>query len=552
MIVFERLRKPSAAILYEIQSGDDMKKNPSILWVTALVLGWLFDFLFWKQSFGINFAIYSILCLAGGIFILWTVKQYPARGTLWLIPPFLFFITVTFTRTEPMTVFLGMLFTVFLMGIFVISFLGGRWYKYSLADYFVGFINLVGSMLAQPLIFRSEISREEKESGLPTSKLNLWPIVRGLVIAIPILVIFASLLASADTIFSYRLNAIIKLFFNLDNLPEYIFRFIYIIFIGYILAGSFLHAGMKSRNEKLLGEDKPLISRFLGFTETTIVLTSVIMLFTAFVIIQFRYFFGGHANLVATGLTDSEYARRGFGELSAVAILSLLMILGMSTITRREGKVQGRIYSGLSVAIVALVLVILVSAYQRLLLNELAHGFFRLRTYSHVFYIWIAILFVAVVVLEILHRERAFALAAVLASLGFAISLSMLNVDSFTVKQSVLRATHGYYLNVPDIVSLSTDSVPALVDEFLTPSLPTSTHEAIGVILVCRLNSDGRVNEQTTDWRSFNYSKSAEEEALRKVRPYLADYKININSWPNRVYAPGVPEYYECQNNYSD
>ncbi len=32
-----------------------MKKNPNLLWITAIVLGWLFDLLFWKQSFGINF-----------------------------------------------------------------------------------------------------------------------------------------------------------------------------------------------------------------------------------------------------------------------------------------------------------------------------------------------------------------------------------------------------------------------------------------------------------------------------------------------------------------
>ncbi len=30
-----------------------MKKTPNLLWAAAIVLGWLFDFLFWKQSFGI-------------------------------------------------------------------------------------------------------------------------------------------------------------------------------------------------------------------------------------------------------------------------------------------------------------------------------------------------------------------------------------------------------------------------------------------------------------------------------------------------------------------
>ena len=32
-----------------------MKKNPNLLWITAIALGWLFDLLFWEQSFGIIF-----------------------------------------------------------------------------------------------------------------------------------------------------------------------------------------------------------------------------------------------------------------------------------------------------------------------------------------------------------------------------------------------------------------------------------------------------------------------------------------------------------------
>ena len=68
------------------------------------------------------------------------------------------------------------------------------------------------------------------------------------------------------------------------------------------LAGVFLHAALHSKDEKLLGEEKPLISQFLGFTETAIVLGSVIILFTAFVVVQFKYFFGGQANLGVGGL----------------------------------------------------------------------------------------------------------------------------------------------------------------------------------------------------------------------------------------------------------
>lgn len=522
-----------------------MKKNPNLLWIIAVALGWCFDLLFWKQTPGINFAIFTMSCLAGGFFILWKDKKHASRGALWLIPLILFFAAVTFIRAEPLTVFLGVLFTLFLMGVMAHTFVGGRWFEYGVTDYFFGFIGLIGSMIASPLSFSAEVKRERVAGGITGPKFNPWPILRGIVIALPIVAIFAALLASADTIFSDELNAFLKFFFNLDKLPEYIFRFTYVLVFAYWVAGVFLHAALKSDDKQLIGQDKPVVAPFLGLTETAIVLGSVNVLFTAFVIVQFRYFFGGQANLGVGGMTDSEYARRGFGELATVAFLSLLMIMGLSTITRRETKVQKRAYSILSVILVALVMVILVSAFQRLLLNELAHGFFRLRTYSHVFYIWLALLLVAVVVLEILHRERAFALAVVVASMGFVISLSLLNVDAFTTRQAILRAVQGRYLNVADLSSLSTDSVPVLVDEFQSPLHSTEIHEAIGAILVCRIHNDSYQYQPTDDWRSFSFSRWTSDSALKKVLTELDDYNLNEHTYPVKVRTPSNTVY-EC------
>lgn len=530
-----------------------MKKNPNLLWISALILGWLFDFLFWGQSLGVNFTIYAAICILGGFgLLILSARQRPARGTLGLVPPLLFFMVVPFVRAEPMTVFLSVLFTVMLAGLIAISYLGGRWFQFGLVDYFSGFFGLLGSMIARPIAFRLELRREEKESGVSHPRLNPWPIVRGILISIPIIAIFAALLASADTIFGRELNDFFKLFFDVDRIPEYIFRLVYILIFSYALAGVFLHASSRSTEEKLLGVEKPRVPQFLGFPETTIILGSVIVLFTAFVIVQFRYFFGGQINLGPGGLTDSEYARRGFGELAAVAFLSLLLILGLSTVSSRTTPVQRRIFSGLSVAVVALVMVILASAWQRLRLNELAHGFFRLRTYSHVFYIWLALLLVAVVVLEILHRERAFALAALIACLGFAISLTILNVDSFTVQQSVIRADIGYFFNIPDNASLSTDSQPALVDAFLNPSLPPALREKVGAILVCRAYMNHSSGNPSSDWRSFNLSRWSATQAMERARPYLANYVINTQTYPMRVRTPHGVGFYECQNYYGD
>lgn len=522
-----------------------MEKNPKPLWITALVLGWIFDFLFWQKPIGINFALYTFLCIGGGFYILGMNKQHPARGTLWLLPLILFFSGITFLRSEPLTLFLAVMCTLFLLSVMTMTFLGGRWFVYSLADYVSGFFKLTGSMIARPISFNADVKREHIDNGLGQNKFDLWPILRGILIAIPIVAIFAALLASADIIFSHQLDLLIKLF-RIENLPQYIFRLVYILVGAYALSGAFLHAATQSHKDKLIGVDKPLVNPFLGFTETAIILGSVAILFTAFVVIQFRYFFGGQANINITGFTYSEYARRGFGELLVVAFFSLLMILGLGAIARRENDSQRRIFSGLSIAIVVFVLIMLVSAYQRLLLYETAYGFSRLRTYTHVALLWIGLLLVAVVLLEIFHRERFFASAALITSLGFSATLGLMNVDGFIARQNVSRAMQGQGLDVPYLVSLSEDSVPVLVDQFQSTSLPGLTRDAVGAVLFCRTHSASTT--KVKDWQSFTISEWQATTKITKVNTQLDGYRIIEDQWPVKIITPGNVSY-DCYGN---
>jgi hypothetical protein len=140
------------------------------------------------------------------------------------------------------------------------------------------------------------------------------------------------------------------------------------LIFAYALAGAFLHAAQKSDKRSSPAdaevEEKTWVAPFLGFTESTIVLGSVVLLFVAFVVIQFQYFFGGQTNIGIEGYTYSEYARKGFGELVTVAFFSLLLLLGLGAITRRETENQRRTFSTLGVGLVGLLIVMLIAAFQ--------------------------------------------------------------------------------------------------------------------------------------------------------------------------------------------
>jgi hypothetical protein len=504
-------------------------KRTTILWITALLLGWCFDLLFWKQSPGINFSLYVLLCLAGGLLVLLRNGIRPAWKSLLLLIPILFFALMPLIRQEPLTLALSFVLTLALMGLLAASYLGGRWPSYALTDYVVQVARLVGSMIARPLIFLTENRqrRAAAQAGEPAirshpGRKRFWAILRGVLIAIPVLAVFAALLASADLVFAQRLHDFTSLF-RLANLPQYLFRLFYILAAAYALAGVFLHAAQKSTDEKLFSE-KPLVPQFLGFTEAAVVLGAVVALFALFVVIQFQYFFGASANIGVQGYSYSEYARRGFGELVAVAFCSLLLFLGLSTVVKRQNNAQRRAFSGLGIGMVVLVGVMLVSAFQRLLLYEAAYGFSRLRIYTHIFMIWLGLLLAVVVLLDLLRRERLFPLAALLATIGFALTLALINVDGSIVRQNVARAPQGKGLDVAYLATLSNDSVPALAAAFESPALPGLTRDAVGAVLVCRLHTVSQ--PALGDWRSFNLSGWWADQAMARLQSRLEKYTV--------------------------
>ena len=530
-----------------------MKKSPTQFWIVVLALGWLFDLLFWgHEPGGISFSIYALITLLAGFLLLSCEGIRPNGKALILVPLILIFAVFTFLRREPLTVFLSHTLTLVLMAGLVVTYRGGRWMEYGLADYFARGFDLLASAFIRAGIFSAEARRIKQETAANGEKRPspVWPVARGILVAIPVVAFFAALLSSADLVFAQRLDDFIALF-RLENLPEYIFRAIYIALLAYVLAGVYLHAATRSSDEKLLGLEKPLVPRFFGFTEAAVVLGSVILLFGAFVAIQFGYFFGGQANIHLEGFTYAEYARRGFGELAAVAFFSLLLFLGLSAVVKREISAQQKIFSALGVALTLLVGVMLVSAFQRLVLYETAYGFTRLRTYTHIFMIWLALLLVAVVVLDVIQRQRIFALAVLLTSVGFALTLALLDVDSFIVRQNIQRFEQGETLDVGYLASLSADAVPGMVSLYQSPSVEQATRERLGAALACYQFRAGSRRPDTA-WQAFHISDHRASADLALVAGELTGYQVNDSaSWPITVTTPKGLEF-DCYSSTFD
>ena len=538
-------------------------KYRNLFWVLALAAAFSFDQLFWKQPGGINFFIFVIIALLGGLIPLWLEKVSIPWTSYVLLAPIVFFALMLAFRTEPFTNATNGLITLGSVTLFAMTLMKGSWTQFNLKDYIVNTFKFNVMLFAGTILFFSKTKSESSElaenapdgpdenveSGSKPKKQNKFaPYIRGILLAVPVLILFASLLASADPVFNAHLQSI-KDLFKIEHLGETLFRLSYILIFAYTLLSAYYYGLVESGKLESGPAEKPMVKPFLGMIESGIILGAVNLLFLSFVILQFTYLFGGTENITAEGFTYSEYAVRGFFELVAVAVISLGLFYTLSQETTREGKSQNRLFSGLGLLLVAQVGVMLVSAHTRLSLYEAVYGFTRLRTITHIFIIWLGILLLVAAVLELTRRMYRLPLVVILFIFGFGITVNAVNLDRFIVEQNINQAVNdngqSEYtgLDVRYLYSLSYDSIPALVEFYDQGDLPADLHEEIGGILACRSVTDE--TPQSTAWYAWQASRST---ALNLLETRSGDLekvlKYNQDGWDAVVNGNKTPCYY--------
>lgn len=466
--------------------------------VVALALGWSADLLFYDKNLGISLLLFVLLLLLALFGLGWWEDVRAKTHNLWLLLPLLFFASMAFIRANPFVTSLNVLATLAILSYVVFFYGNGRVSSLGLVDIFWLPARVGGHSLSQtkPLLDEAVDMERVREHG----RKNLFPVLRGLVLAVPVLLVFTALLTSADLIFADHVQNALALDF-LPDVMESIWRICLIGVLAWVVAGGLAYAQNRQTNDddqSLLDKAWTAIPRHssLGLTETATVLVLVDLLFAAFTAVQFTYLFDGRANITLEGYTYAEYARRGFFELLAVAMLSLVMIVGLNWITRRESKRQIRLFNSLSTPLIGFVLVMLVSAFYRMGLYETTYGYTELRLYVYVFMVWLGGL-LAWFLLTLWQRPELFPVGIILTCVGFLATLNLINPDAFIVRQNLAHYQATGKLDATYLVSLSDDAVPGLMavlaqvksddQEMLVPSC---AYNMAGERVVSRVEGD--------------------------------------------------------------
>ncbi len=498
-----------------------MPKKQKWFWLAALIAAWLFDFLFWSKGSGVSFFIWIAILLLAGYTLAWSEGKKPSALSVLLTCFILGFAAVIALRNEPLTRAVSILLTLNGMLLLTATFLNGYWPWYRIKDYVVELVRVIGAGFSGAIWLLAKGKTPPPVDGSPAKSgwSKAWPVIRGLLIALPVVAVLGLLLASADQVFSDWIKRIL----NIEKLPEYLFRLFYILIIAGFLVGVYLKAIYPRKTAQKPEPNQAWLQPFLGWTESGIVLGAVNLLFIIFVIIQVRYLFGGEANISETGFTYAEYARRGFSELVAVAVLSLGLYLLLGTVTKTESQGSKAGFTVLAVLLMVNVLVILASSFLRLMLYENAYGFSRPRTYTHIFIYWLAGLILAVVVLELMKRRGRIALALLVAVVGFGATMAILNIDGFIVQRNVARAEAGAELDVVHLTSLSADAVPQLIQKYQSPELRKEVREGLGATLACM--EKAIKDPADLPWQDYNFGQARAAQMLRENADSWSQYK---------------------------
>ncbi|HET9314410.1 MAG TPA: DUF4173 domain-containing protein [Vicinamibacteria bacterium] len=371
---------------------------------------------------------------------------------------------------------------------------GGRSEAPSLSRYLMRTGRTSVFVLPGPLPALTEVSWSDVRS--PLSWRVLFGLGRGLLLAAPVLIVFAGLLASADVVFARGLRELVSV-----DISDLIGHAAAVFALGWIAAGV-LWAGFRAPQGPPLPPRPAWLA--LGSIEIGTLLGLVDLLFGGFVWVQLRYLFGGTALVEGvSGLTYSQYARRGFFELAWVTALSLPLLLLAHWLLGHARRAVRRAVLALAGIQVALLLVMLASALERMRAYQDQYGQTELRFYTTAFMLWLGVLLVSFLLTVLPGRRGAFAQVATVSAFGALAILHAVNPDERIVVAN-RKGPRGFDLQYA--LTLSADAVPALLET--APSLPPWARQEIASRLAARWSAP------EADFRTWSLAR---DRARREV-----------------------------------
>lgn len=324
-------------------------------------------------------------------------------------------------------------------------------------------------------VFEYPFSNFDKQASITSDSLssskagsNAKYIVIGLLITVPLTAVVAALLMSADD----GMDRI------LTNIFDRIFReelWNIILQLGLAIPCSLYLFGMFYTNTHLNGltsldENRCKQSLYnMRFVSNLIVytaITPICILYVLFFISQASYFLSAFAGNLPDGYTYADYARQGFFELFAVALINLGVLCFMSLFSKKAGREKTKVLKFYSIIISVFTIILIATAMSKMVMYIDNYGLTRLRLYTSWFMVLLALTFVMVIIKQFKFDMQFAKHFSIMFTVMFAI-LCFSRPEALIARYNISMYNSGYLeeLDIDAILDMSDDALLVALDK---------------------------------------------------------------------------------------
>ena len=489
--------------LMEPAAAHERRRGALLLWLSSAALGVAAAEVLYAALPGIGWPLLVVACATALVAlerpdaVLLRSRRYAAIGLACLLSG------AAAVTADPAVEFL------LLVGIVWLGAVAGCLAR-GLPERELGAGRLAGAPFMAPMLVAREATRVVGEGVSTLASEESVPPLRGIALAVPVVALLFLLLGEADPTFAAVREAIRGLLMNLSGLGRAVF--------GLIIATGclgYLNLARRQAVQPAVWRETRVPAPRHTDLERLIVLGSVATLFAVFLLLQVSYLFGNPGARVGSGVTLAEAVHRGFTEMSLVVafVAALLAVLER----RAYRGARGSWVAAVSALVIIECLVLLASAYFRLMAYEAAYGYTEPRIYVRLYIGFLA----ATIVLLAFELARGIDAARLcwrvsVAALGALAVLGYWNYSAWIVDANLERYARSGQLDLEYLAQTGTNGLPALAGS-LARLDPPQRARLVGLVCGGAGARCGLAAEPEPAWFEWNLRRATARHAREEL-----------------------------------
>jgi len=337
-------------------------------------------------------------------------------------------------------------------------------------------------------------------------------ILIGIAITIlPTFIVFG--LLSYDSDFTILLNNIFD--FEFDDFWSHLGSLILGVPLGLYIYGLFISSVDKKCKDVLSEENSAKALHNMRIAPVATIIAAVIplmFLYIVFFISQWKYYISGFTGVLPENFSYASYAREGFFQLCAVAVINLIVITAVILFLKREKTASKLVLKATVLVFSAATLILISTAVAKMVMYINTYGLTPKRVYSTWFMLLIALVFILISLKIFVKKFKVVALSFVLAVVMFTL-ISVPNVDAFIAKYNVDRYINGTLqtVDLEAMEELGSSAIPSLIElnEHIDKLIESENYSRVDVVLDAKIKDyfiDMSAKLRHSDRNIFSYT----------------------------------------------